>query len=783
MLCEVLTAVPQAIFWKDLQGVYLGCNEKFARLKGAASPADLIGQSDAPGPEAQQGETFHSRDRQVMTTGRAAIRIIRHQPSPAEPVLWLQAHTVPMRNARGEVCGVLGSLEDITVAKSNELALRENRRFLEALIDNLPLAVFTKTAGDGRYIQWNRAAENLTGLAAGQVLGRTVFELFPRAQAEFFASKDRQAVEKNEVVTIPQEPLDLPDGSQRWLRTLKVPLAGETGQADCILAIAEDITQGRQTRAQGRELQARLSTIVENLTEGVILRDRAGTALSINSQARRWFPQVEVGSGGAKGRCSLCDVDPPGDCPVMRTLADGQQHRRIMDVHRDGGCRQMRVTTSPICDQGGSMTGVLELIRDITEQLQTEAELKRARDQAEESLRVKGEFLANMSHEIRTPMNGVMGMTQLLLDTDLDETQHQYVETIIQSSRTLLCVLNDVLDLSKIEAGKLAIQTEPTHLGPLLEEIMCLFEHNACSKGLEPVLYVDPHLPKDIQIDPVRLQQVLSNLIANAVKFTMDGHVALRAEAHRDGQQIDWLKLTVEDTGIGIAPEKVETVFESFTQADSSVTRSFGGTGLGLSISRRIVQLMGGHIWCESLEHQGTCFYLLLPLEPVVQAEGYDEPSPPPAASSTQEDRPLHILLAEDHPINQLLAQQILRRLGHTVTLAENGRQAVHAARQEPFDLILMDVQMPELSGWDATREIRQWEQPRGLHTPIIALTARVLTDDRQRCLDAGMDGFLTKPISPEQLASAIHEQVFGQAGPDAAHKKTDLPETRQVGL
>jgi CheY-like chemotaxis protein len=242
----------------------------------------------------------------------------------------------------------------------------------------------------------------------------------------------------------------------------------------------------------------------------------------------------------------------------------------------------------------------------------------------------------------------------------------------------------------------------------------------------------------------------------------MDGHVALRAEVHCDKYQTDWLKLVVEDTGIGIVAEKVETIFESFAQADGSVTRSFGGTGLGLSISRRIVQLMGGHIWCDSVENQGSSFYLLLPLTAVEVEQQTDESSPDPATSSVTDERPLYILLAEDHPVNQLLAQEILRRLGHRVTLAENGRQAVHAVRQEPFDLILMDVQMPELSGWDATREIRQWEKPRGLRTPIIALTARVLPDDRQRCLDAGMDAFLTKPISPEELASAIHEQVFG---------------------
>jgi PAS domain S-box-containing protein len=433
-------------------------------------------------------------------------------------------------------------------------------------------------------------------------------------------------------------------------------------------------------------------------------------------------------------------------------------------VHKSGDIRWINQRVVLIRNDRGEPVALEGISSDMTATKQTEQALKLAKTAADAANRAKSEFLANMSHEIRTPLTAIIGFTDLLQETEDRGLQQKYLDMIRTSGDILMSMIRDVLDLAKIESGKLELEMGGFVLAEVVERSIAAHATIARQRGVAFSTWIDPTLPAALFGDAEHLRQILANLVSNAVKFTHEGEITLsivregptNTSAAGPVAARTSLHFCVQDTGIGIPEEKQTTIYDSFTQADGSTTRKYGGTGLGTTIAKGLAELMGGRIWLDSAPGVGTAFHVVIPFADAGTAKAADNgPHPGSAlARGMLENRqgPLSILLVEDNPFTQRFVGTSLQRFGHLVTTAENGRQAVELWLEKAYDLVLMDVQLPEMNGLEATREIRRLEQDMSRHTPIIAMTANAFKEDRQTCLEAGMDDYLTKPITVAAL-------------------------------
>ena len=545
-------------------------------------------------------------------------------------------------------------------------------------------------------------------------------------------------------------------GQAYWVAATIVPFLDANGLPKEYISVRTDITKRKKLEQELAHERSFLESITANLGKGVMVLDREEHCTFLNPEAERLFgwTLAQLKGQPLHGQMYFCAGQAEGDdapaCPVclcyaLQECVSFDMQDDLVLVHKERGSFPAAMTVSPLFEDG-VLRGCVAVFHDITQHKRHEAELRQAKEQAEQASQARSSFLANMSHEIRTPLNAILGFTEALLDTPLNPQQQRQLTTVRQSGRTLLGLLNDILDTAKLEKGALQLEVRDFSLRQLCQQLVDMLSLEAGKKALSLHLDYPPEEPEFFQGDALRIHQVLLNLLTNAIKFTAIGSVTLHV---RQGPE-QWLHVQVQDTGIGMTAEQLSRVFTPFAQADASTTRRFGGTGLGTTITRQLVELMHGRLQVSSIPNQGTCFTVCLPLPP-----GQPVAATPMLASVALP--PLRILAVDDVPENLELLQLVLARDGHQVTLASGGQAALALLKAQAFDVVLLDLHMPDIDGFAVTTQWRAWQAQQGqAPTPVIALSASVLLQDRQQAFDVGMNGFAQKPLSVPCLQAEI---------------------------
>jgi PAS domain S-box-containing protein len=630
----------------------------------------------------------------------------------------------------------------------------ESESWMRALLTTTVDGVVTVDR-DGKIHEFNASAERIFGWTRSEIVGRNIRLLMADAQRSerdgllnyLRTENDSIPGKGSEVIALRKDGSTVP--IRRALGHAKL------AQRDLFVLFITDISERRAIMQALRDSEQQFRSLIGNIP-GISFRssmafDAAPVFVSDGIERLAGYPASDfVGAGRTRTLGGLiCEEDRAGvAAEIARSVAELSAYQVEYRLqHADGSVRAMWEHGAVTQDESDPQIRWIDgVILDISERRQMEQELRQAKDKAEQAAAARASFVANMSHEIRTPMNAILGFTDVLLDTELDEGQRRHLDTVRKEGRSLLRLLNEILDTAKLDKGAVELEPDDYSLLGLIDELASTFGSNARSKGLTIDIVYDPALPARLHGDELRMRQILGNLLDNAIKFTTAGKVGLHASLQQ-GQ----LHIAVQDTGIGIAPERLEAIFDPFTQADASMTRRFGGTGLGTTISRQLVALMGGKIWAESSAGQGTTFHVTLPLEPARDApsqagERADYPLPP-----------LHILAADDVPQNLELLSLLLAKRGHKLDTATDGAQAVSMTAERRYDVVLMDMQMPHMDGLEATRAIRSREQVgQGQPLPIVAMTASVLAAHREASAAAGMQGFATKPVDWHALSHEI---------------------------
>ncbi len=888
-LDTLIASSPIAIVSQDCEGRIGVSNPAFERLFGYSSAEakgkyldDLIAPAEL---RAEAGGFFTS----VFENG--FLNTVSRRRRKDGSLVDVELYAVSL-NIAGSVRGVLALYQDISTRLQAERALRDSEELFRTVSAAAPVGIFRVDA-DGNCSYVNERWCEMTGLTPEEARGTGWQKALHPEDREMVSQKWKARFESKTGYESSHRYI-APNGRITWVEVLARPIFGADRRIEGFAGVVQDVTERKAAEERLKTSEAMFRTLCDAAPVGIFMMDASANCLYVNA---RWNEIAGASPNQALGTGWQRFVHPEDRVMLVKAFAEADRNSLAAEyrlVTPNGAVVRVETTATPIVHADGRAPEYIGVVHDVTAKYEAAEKLREAKIAAEAMSQAKSDFLANMSHEIRTPMNGILGMTELTLDTDLQPEQREYLEMVWSSAESLLGIINDILDFSKIESGKLELESVPFSLSDCIESALQPFALKAQQKNLEISWSTDPEIPEVIRGDPTRLRQILINLAGNAVKFTNEGEISIRAESAPSQSGCIAIRFIVSDTGIGIPPEKHRKIFEAFSQADTSTTREFGGTGLGLSISARLVQLMSGKLELDSAPGRGSRFFFTVTFERATREEaasvstslpelagkrilaaddnevnrhllqsllhkwgvratvvanghealqeftksreagepffmvlldhhmpgidGYetaarirqlegggripilmlssaapgDEPpgntlgiarrlmkplrravlqnaileasqaslAPSQTAPAAQAEPPatggLHVLLVEDNAVNQKLAVRLLEKMGHRVTLAVNGQEGVMAAERESFDVILMDIQMPVLGGVEAARAIRAREGREGRRTPIIAMTAHALAGDREKYLHSGMDGYVSKPVNPEQLRSEI---------------------------
>ena len=664
-----------------------------------------------------------------------------------------------LRDETGNPNGIAAIVRDITERKHMEKMLIQERDKAKQLLDIAGVMILALDT-EGRVMLINEKGCSILACEREEIVGKDWIQTFipERMRDEVKAAFKRLLSGELESVGHFENPIITRQGEERLVTWRNSVIRDENGNIVGTLSSGDDITERKEEENALIESEERYRYLSDAMPDLVFIINKDDRVEYVNNVAARYLnllPQEAIG----RPRRELFppDTSKSQEPNLQRVFENGETIRNSVGKATFCG-RDVWIDTQivPLRKNSNGVTAVLGVSRDITELKRSEEILKNAKEAAEAATMAKSEFLANMSHEIRTPMNAVIGMTGLLLDEDLTTNQKECLETIRRSGESLLSIINNILDFSKIEAGVIDLEYQPFDLHRCVEATLDLVSVDASRKGLITKCEFEGSAPDVILGDPTRLSQILVNLLGNSIKFTETGEISVSVSGKRlEGENYE-IHFAVKDTGIGIPKDKMGRLFQSFSQIDSSTTRKYGGTGLGLAISKKLVEMMKGTIWVESEVGSGTTFHFTIKVEKTLREpinlikldSKYD------ARLHGNLDQQLSILLAEDNLVNQMVTQRMLNKLGYRADIASNGIEVLQALERQSYEVIIMDVLMPEMDGLEATREIRRrWS---GNGPKIIAMTASVLKGDREMCLAAGMDGYISKPTRLVELKSAL---------------------------
>ncbi|HEY8995246.1 MAG TPA: PAS domain S-box protein [Lacunisphaera sp.] len=925
LLDAMMDNMPDLIYFKDRESRFVRFSKSYLQFIRLPSPEMLYGKTDADIFAAEHAQAALLDEQEIIRTGRPIIGKLERETYPDRPATWALTTKMPWRDGAGEIVGTFGISKNVTVLKETEEKLAYERDQLRALLDAVPDAIYFKDL-ESRFVvvsrsklrdalkrvpdlRERRVARGLSrGVPEAELLtGLTDFDTFQNDDARLAFVDEQQIIATGEAIVGKLARETYLDGTSCWWLSSKMPWRNQEGRIIGTFGISKDLTDVIETEERLAHEQARLQFIFEAMPVGVALDRRYpdGRHERVINDAHVQIcglTREQDQQPGIYSRITHPD-DRARQDEFIRLIEDGSLRQYSMEkryIRPDGEVVWVVLSFQRRKNEDGSVEDLYTVV-DITELKRAEEELRHAKAVAEAANRAKTEFMANMSHEIRTPMNGVVGVVDLLLKSKLTPRQRELAAIVRGSADALLIIINDILDISKISAGKLQLEPVPFNLLRIVEESAAILAPRAHAKGLELVVRYKPGVPNYFIGDPARIRQVLLNLAGNAVKFTDKGHIIIEVGCEPPAGGRIPIRLQVIDTGIGVAPEAVGRLFQKYEQADVGIARRFGGTGLGLAISRELVELMGGEVGVTSIPGRGSTFHAILPLavasdtsdpfsaragtprervlvldeheltrqvlseqltawgfrnrsagssgdalgllraareagdpfafalidfhlsgldgvalgrvikaDPALSGTGlillvstiersqfeasqaagfakcllkpvrasllYDAitdmtpPSPPEAtleesAPPVAVTPPLHpnarVLVVDDQGVNQRVAQLVLQSLNCHADIAASGAEAIRMIGESSYDLVFMDCEMPVMDGLTATAEIRR-RHPR-FQAPIIAMTARAMQDDRERCLTAGMTDFITKPIHHEGLAAILRQWLPGK--------------------
>ena len=746
----VLNTSPSLIYVKDGEGNFKLTNQEFAALFGL-TPEEIIEQNNRDLHRVLQELQHFDRVDQLVIETRQELRVQDRFTLPDGRVEWFNTIKKPLITKGGEV-HVLGISTNMTEQYNANKRLEESEELHRLLSENSRDLVCLHDA-EGKYLYVSNAVEEMLGYAPVELVGLSVYDIIHPEDAERVRATGHQVALEQKHNTTVHYRLKHRGGYYIWVETNIKPILNTDNHVIKLQSSSRDITERRLADEALKKSEKKYRDLINYSQAYMCTHDLQGVILSVNPYLVEMLGYKEEEILGKELKQFFPLLHRQHFPDYLKQFEVNTVVKGIMTVLRKDKEERFLSYQNYRVMEDGQEPYVIAIAQDVTDRIETEHELKSAKEAAEESARVKENFLANMSHEIRTPLNGILGMSGLLHKTKLDDTQLNYLKIINQSADNLLVVINDILDVAKIESGKLELEFIPFRIEETVQGAYQALKYKAEEKDIAFQLGT-LNLPHTLLMgDPYRLNQILLNLLNNAIKFTEEGSVTLHAKTLEETTSTLTIEFSVVDSGIGVPSDKKNLIFEGFTQAYSSITRKYGGTGLGLSICKNLVERQGGDIWVEDNPEGGSIFNFM-----ITYPKSELEQLPEDDAADIDFSRlgVVKVLLAEDNEVNVFLAQAIMEEWGFQLDVACNGIEAVEMVEQSEYDIILMDIQMPELSGIDATMQIRAMRDQQKAGIPIIALTANALKGDAEKYLSVGMNDYLSKPFEAEVLYAKI---------------------------